>query len=398
MPKDQCEAVADDVLSRRTAGPRDPLRFRAWCIYLIAGIPLSLLYFWLPADTAKVVMWPIIGWSSVIAIVVGVRLNRPATPIAWYMLAGGVSTLIIGDNLYSFRSIVQHADTLFPSYVDVVYLAMYPLLIAGLALLVHRRSAGRDQVGIIDATIITVGLGLVSWVVLIAPYVRIDDLSLLERLVSIAYPVGDVALVATAVRLAVGHGRRPVAFWLLAGSLVPLLASDALYGYLNLADKWHEHNPIDVGWIAFYVGWGAAALHPSMRELSIATVNRRPINTGRLIVIGSAVLIPPAMLFVEDHFGHLANATAIAIAGAVLFGLVLVRIVGLAREAADQKSEARFRALVDNASDAIVVLDGEGRVRYQTPSTERVLGRIADELDGRSFGDLLRRPTGSVSS
>jgi diguanylate cyclase (GGDEF)-like protein/PAS domain S-box-containing protein len=362
---------------------------RAWYIYLTAGVPLSVLYFCLPTEIAKVVIWPIIGWSSVIAIVVGVRLNRPETPIAWYMLAAGVATLIIGDNLYTFRSMTQPDATLFPSYVDVVYLAMYPLLIAGLALLVHRRTAGRDRVGIIDAAIITVGIGLVSYVLLIAPYVRIEDLSTLERLVSMAYPIGDVALLATAARLAVSGGRRPFAFWLLAGGLVPLLASDALYGYVNLTGTWHEHNPVNMGWIAFYIMWGAAALHPSMRQLSIATVNRRPINAGRLVVIGSAVLVPPAMLFVEDRLGKVTNATAISIAGAILFGLVLVRIAGLARDAADRRSEARFHALVDHASDAIVVLDGEGRVQYQTPSTERVLGRVAEELEGRYFGDLL---------
>ena len=365
------------------------MRFRAWCIYLLAGIPLTVLYFGLPTDIAKVVIWPIIGWSSVVAIVVGVRLNRPQTPIAWYLLAAGVATLIIGDNLYTFENMSHPDDTLFPSYIDVVYLAMYPLLVAGLALLVHRRTAGRDRVGLIDAAIITVALGLVSYVLLIAPYVRIEDLSMLERLASMAYPIGDVALLATAARLAVSGGRRPFAFWLLAVGLVPLLVSDALYGYVNLTGTWHEHNPINLGWIAFYVMWGAAALHPSMRELSIATVNRRPINTGRLVVIGSAVLVPPTMLFIEDRLDEISNATAISLAGAILFGLVLVRITGLARDAADQRSEARFRALVDNASDAIVVLDAEGRVRYQTPSTERVLGRIADELTGRNFGDLL---------
>ena len=32
--------------------------------------------------------------------------------------------------------------------------------------------------------------------------------------------------------------------------------------------NWHDGNPFDLGWIVFYSCWGAAALHPSMRELS----------------------------------------------------------------------------------------------------------------------------------
>jgi diguanylate cyclase (GGDEF)-like protein/PAS domain S-box-containing protein len=365
------------------------VRIRPWQVYLAGGIPLTVLYFSLPADTAKLVVWPVIGWSSVIAILIGVRVNRPEAPLAWYLLAAGVGTFIVGDNLYSFRNFVQHSATLFPSYVDIIYLAVYLLLIAGLALLLHRRTAGRDRAGVIDAAIVTASLGLVSWVLLIAPYVRFEGLTVLERLVSIAYPVGDVALLAIAARLAVGAGRRSVAFWLLVGGLVPLLAADALYGYLNLAGTWHEHNPVDVGWIAFYMCWGAAALHPSMRELSMPTATTRRISPTRLLVIGSAVLVPPAMLFIQDFRGAVTDATAIAVVSAFLFALVVVRIAGLARDAADERSEARFRTLVDNASDAVVVLDAEGRVRYRTPSTERVLGRRGSELDGAKLSDLL---------
>ena len=362
---------------------------RAWLYYLASAIPLAVIYLWLPVDSAKLFVWPVIGWSSVIAIVVGIRVNRPSRRLAWYLVAAGVATFILGDNLYSFRSIVQHAETAFPSYVDVVYLAVYPLLIGGVALLVHSRSAGHDRAGVIDATIIAASLGLVSWVLLIAPYVRIEALSALERIASIAYPVGDVAVLAVAARLAVGSGRRPPAFWLVAAGLIPLIASDSIYGYLNLAGLWHEHNPVDIGWIAFYMCWGAAALHPSMRQLSLPAPKPRRISTLRLIVVGSAVLVSPAMLFVEGMNGAVTNATAIAIGGAFLLALVLVRIAGLARETADVKSEARFRALVHEASDAVVVLDSDGRVSYRTPSAERVLGWSAADLDRSEFADLL---------
>jgi diguanylate cyclase (GGDEF)-like protein/PAS domain S-box-containing protein len=362
---------------------------RAWKWYLASAIPLSLLYLWLPVEDAKLYVWPVIGWSSVIAIVVGVKANRPSDRLAWYLVAAGVGTFILGDNLYSFRTIVQHAQTAFPSYVDVVYLAVYPFLVGGVALMVRSRSSGRDRAGAIDATIIAASLGLVSWVLLIAPYVRIYELSALERIASIAYPVGDVALLAIAARLAIGSGRRPIAFWLVAGSLIPLMASDSVYGYLNLAGLWHEHNPVDIGWIAFYMGWGAAALHPSMRELSIPAPITRRVNTWRLVVVGVAVLVPPAMLFVEGLKDHVSNALAIAIDGGFLLVLVLVRIAGLARDTADVKSEARFRAMVHEASEAVVVLDRDGRISYRTPSTERVLGWTAADLDERLLGDLL---------
>jgi diguanylate cyclase (GGDEF)-like protein/PAS domain S-box-containing protein len=355
-----------------------------WLGYLVAGVSLAILYYWSPPDTANFLIWPIIGWSSVLAILVGVKAHHPAVPLAWYLLAGGVAAQIVGDVLYSVSSLVNSSDALFVSSIDFLYLTMYPLVVAALILLVRSRTEGRDH-----AAIISIGVGLLSWVLLIAPYVRLDDLSVFERFIAIAYPVGDVALLATAVRLAVGGGRRPAAFWFLAVSLLPLLISDTLYSYFNLTGVWQENSISEIGWIAFYVGWGAAGLHPSMRSLSEATVSTRLINTGRLVVIGSAVLAPPVMLLIQGLRGEVTDAIAIAVASAVLFVLVLVRIAGLARDAADQKSEARFRALVDNASDAIVVLDGKGQVQYRTPSTERVLGRVGAELDGRMLADLL---------
>ncbi len=47
-------------------------------------------------------------------------------------------------------------------------------------------------------------------------------------------------------------------------------------------------------------------------------------------------------------------------------------------------SEARFRALIENSSEMIVVLDADGAVRYESPSTVRVLGYSLGECVGKS--------------
>jgi hypothetical protein len=60
------------------------------------------------------------------------------------------------------------------------------------------------------------------------PNVRARDLELSQRLVSIAYPLGDVLLVAVAVRLWGVGGRRTVASRLLTVGLVALLAADTV--------------------------------------------------------------------------------------------------------------------------------------------------------------------------
>jgi PAS domain S-box-containing protein len=48
-----------------------------------------------------------------------------------------------------------------------------------------------------------------------------------------------------------------------------------------------------------------------------------------------------------------------------------------------RESEARFRALVENISEAIVLLDSHGAVQYASPATERILGYPAHTRIGR---------------
>ena len=48
-----------------------------------------------------------------------------------------------------------------------------------------------------------------------------------------------------------------------------------------------------------------------------------------------------------------------------------------------QRSEERFRSLVRNASDGVIVLGSDGLVRYQSPAAQRILGLGPDEGVGR---------------
>jgi PAS domain S-box-containing protein len=64
-----------------------------------------------------------------------------------------------------------------------------------------------------------------------------------------------------------------------------------------------------------------------------------------------------------------------------------------ARRVAEQalrESEERYRALIENAHDIIVILDPEtGQIRYQSPSMERILGYGAADLADRSVFELV---------
>ncbi|MDX2171077.1 MAG: PAS domain S-box protein [Deltaproteobacteria bacterium] len=83
--------------------------------------------------------------------------------------------------------------------------------------------------------------------------------------------------------------------------------------------------------------------------------------------------------------GMLGRARALASADAA----ALRASVDAARaaEAERQRGEAYFRALIENSSDMLAILEPDGRVRYVSPSVDRILGPFAGPSGARSaFG------------
>jgi diguanylate cyclase (GGDEF)-like protein/PAS domain S-box-containing protein len=65
-----------------------------------------------------------------------------------------------------------------------------------------------------------------------------------------------------------------------------------------------------------------------------------------------------------------------------------MRVAAEAEQRALQRSEERFRSLVQYAADLITVVDTDGVILYQSDSSSRVLGYLADETVGKSIFDF----------
>ncbi len=318
--------------------------------YLALMATLTVLYYTLP--DAPWFIWTMIGCTSVVAIVTGIVVNRPRPALPWWFVAAGTFTFIGGDTMYALLTGPMGMDNPFPSAADGLYLVTYPLFAIGLLLFVRSRSLGRDREALLDALVVTIGVGLIAWVFLAAPYVRDSTLTAEVKAFSIAYPLGDVLLMAVLARLLIGRGQRSWSLRALTVGTVCLLVTDAIYGVIQLNGTWKLGGPVDLGWICFYTAWGAAALEPDMVHLGDpAPPTPTATSTRRLLLLGSVSLLPPIVLLYEGLAHSVDDVVVIAFASGAIFLIVTLRLSGLVQAA---RHATRRESVLRRTGEALV--------------------------------------------
>ena len=364
-------------------------RLHLWWAYLLFGAVSTALYVFVSPWQGSGPLINLLGLSGVIAIGLGVRLHQPRVRSAWWWFAGGLGLFWAGDvYTYSYPRLTG-ADVPFPSAGDAMYVAVYPALMIGLLMLVRSRNHRADGPGVIDSLIMSLGLALVSVTLLIAPYVHDHTLSLLPKLVSVAYPAGDILLLAAGIRLAVDAGKRRPAFYLIIASITCLLVTDFIYGLLQLHGAYHHQLWLDVGWIWMYLLWGAAALHPSMRSLADAGIERAPrLTPSRLALLAGATLIAPVLELINVIHRRDPDLEFLIGSSVVLFGLVLGRMSGLVRQR--EHSVDRERALGASGGRLVAATSLEEIAQSGLQAAEALAGAGTRALLCRAGEDELR--------
>jgi diguanylate cyclase (GGDEF)-like protein len=318
-----------------------------WGWYLLLGSVAAVPIVVIPDSWWYTGWYDTLGLSAVAAVLLGVRTNRPPARGTWWWLAAGQLLFVAGDFLFDLHTRLWHTEA-FPSVADGFYLSGYLPLTIGLLLLIRARTPGRDRASLIDAAIVATGLGLLSWVFLMKPAATDSTLTVVGRVISIAYPAADVLLLALLARLLVGAGVHNPAFRLLAGSLVVMLAGDIGFAVLAQADAFTPNNAINVTWLLAYVLFGAAALHPSMVVLSQRAVEPpRRLTRRRLSLLTGVSLIAPILLLAQAWGRSGIDAAAIGVGSIALFLLVVARMAGLIRQVEQQARQLEALAQHD---------------------------------------------------
>ena len=293
--------------------------YALWIAFLVT---MHYVFWGQRADTAV-----LIDVSGAAAILVGVGLYRPARRIPWLLVAAANLVGAVGLVTAHIVAAVTHAPVPFPSFADAIYLLEYPLFVAGLLFFIRSKSPMPDVRSLIDALVLTVALTMLSWIFLIAPDATTSSYSMTQRIVAVAYPVGDLLIMLALVRMLAPGTLRGAAAVLITVGTACGIASVVAYDVVETSRHPHIGPLVALGWLAAYAAWGASALHPSMTELTRSVRGRvQDAAPGSLLLLLLASLIPPVYLLIHAIEQRDEDEGVVAIVCGMLYLLMLFRL------------------------------------------------------------------------
>ena len=369
------------------------LFFAAWLVFGWGGATTTLRV----DDIGEFV----IAFVAAAACVFTAVRHRGRTRLAWALIAGSAFAWGAGQVVWSYFELLKGQLAPFPSLADLGYLAAMPLAIAGVLCFpsAPSRVVSRTRT-IVDGLLIAGSLLIISWSTVLGAVYHAASVGLAGDLLGLAYPIGDVVIGTMVVILAARAPRATrLPLYLLAGGLVANLLADSGFAYLTATNQYATTNAIDAGWVAGYLLIGIAALCAASTPVLTAGAERPPDRPGLLLPYVPVVAAAAAAAIERVRVGSLEPVVFWSLLAVTVLVLIrqylaltdnLILNRQLAINAAElSKGQEHFRSLVQNSSDVITLIGGDGLIRYQSASVERILGYSEAELVGMPFGDLV---------
>lgn len=327
--------------------------------------------------------WAGIGLVSASAVIFGTWRHAPLRRVPWWLLAAAIVAMATGDALYGTGA---HRDQgPLPAAVNVCYFAMFPLLMASLAMLTRASVVVSDRSRILGLMMFICAAALLAWVFLIGPGLSSSRLSNADRSELAAYVLGDLLVLTMSVCL-VAAARRSWTVILLATGSGGLLTANVAYTLAQLGHGWDPRQPAVLGYLALYITWGAAALHPSMVQLT-APIDTPPAPlTGRWTVrLRLCLVIPSSMMLIESVTGRIRDGMVIAVASIVMCELVITQLADMVGKY--HRAVAREQGLRGACGDLVAAVDADEVGHAVRAAIGRLVPPGADHAVVLSIGD-----------
>ena len=131
-----------------------------WC-YLVAMAALVPAYYLVAHGLVDKFVYDFFSFSSVTAMLIGLKIDRPAKRGPWVAFAVGTAMWGFGD-ISQLAYTLAHASVPIPSVADVLYLLGYPVLGFGMVSIVRSRTPKAQMTATLDGIIVAIAVGALA--------------------------------------------------------------------------------------------------------------------------------------------------------------------------------------------------------------------------------------------
>ena len=275
-----------------------------------------------------------------LAVLAAARAPHGRLRAAWVLMGVAMAGWLTGAVLVPYYEMSRGFPA--PSLADAAYLAFVPAACAALLLLTSP-GAGRGPTRLVlDGVVVSASLFTISWLTVMGPIYRTLGLSQSELVVSLAYPIADVALLTVAVIVfARVRVELRIPAGLLSAAFLCLAAADSLFVYAP--DIPPEYADIlNFAAMLLVVVALAAAVHVPLGD---------PDDTPAVLPGWVSLLLPYAPLLIAVGFLVSAPSGA-ALQPPLLIAVVVLVAVVLVRQFLEVRANRRI--LADVAEQGVV--------------------------------------------
>ena len=282
---------------------------------------------------------------AVTGVFVGARRRPRGARTAWTLLGIALALWLVGDLCWDWFTI-RNAEPPTVSVADIAYLAGYPVMVLATWRMLRMRSPRNNRDAVLDGMTLALAGAMLAWHTLVLP-AAYEGMPGTEQFVAAAYPFGDVLLLTALSWIAFAPGRRSAPTWLLYGFCGSTLLLDIVYTVVPRIDATMSLDVVNALYPVSYSLLAAAALHPSVDELTTPVVEQiTRLHPSRLAFLVLAVVTRPAI----DTLAHFNAGTrelfSVAV-GLLVTTVVLVRFVAVVRDRESAREELEFQASHD---------------------------------------------------
>ncbi len=316
------------------------------------------------------------------------------------VMALGATTVFIGNCISVWYLLVLHSKPT-ASPADFFYLSDSVLLLVGLLMFpLSRRIRVERWKLVLDAAMVIAGGIMLVWYFAIRPTADAHGDSATITLLTYAFPLTSLMLLLgiTTVLLRGPLDKNREAFSCLVGGILVSIVSDLAFDLVLLETGERSASWTDGVYLLSYLlliasaelywrrpvakGWTSADQEPRAQVLSPLPYLAAAAVYWLLFVNGVSPWSDPVS-------GLVMGATAITFLMVIRQVVAVRQNVRLLEETAARQGEARFRSLVQNSSDVIILVDAGAVITFVSPSASRVLHYDPVALVGKSFFDLI---------